>query len=166
MPRMSRTVHDDFMLTVELHCGETDASQERTVCMAPPPAAPSMQMPRTSLAWACLVLAIILPIGLALFVLRYVVESRPALQPLPPTLSLMLEGGASVMILLGIPASGLAIGLGHVTLWRAGQAPFGRRSRRVARAGLVLGYLALGVMLAGAGFTAFWLGTHRMHFVW
>src|SRR5215467_2974299 len=116
--------------------------------MTLPPVAPGMPStptPRPLLALACLALALVLPLGLALFVLRYVVASRPALQPVPPVLSLILEGGATLVILLGIPASGLAVGLGHVALGRAGMAASGQRARRIARTGLALGYLALGV---------------------
>ena len=132
--------------------------------MAPP--APGAVTSRPSLALACLVLALVLPLGLALLVLRYVVAARPELQPIPPALSLILYGGSSVVILLGIPASGFAVGLGHIALGRAGKAASGRRARRLARTGLALGYLSLGAVLAGAGFTAFWLSTHRMHLVW
>jgi Na+/proline symporter len=137
--------------------------------MAFPPAAPRTSgalTPRPLLPLACLVLALVLPLGLALFVLRYMVESRPTLQPVPPVLNLILEGGATLVILLGIPASGLAIGLGHVALGRAGKTASEQRARRMARTGLALGYLALVAVLAGAGFIAFWLGTHRIHLVW
>jgi hypothetical protein len=113
-----------------------------------------------------LVLALVLPLGLALFVLRNVVASQPALHPVPSALNLILEGGTSVVVLLGIPASGLAISLGHVALGRTGEALAGGRARRIARTGLALGYLSLGAVLAAACFTVFWLGTHRMHLVW
>lgn len=134
--------------------------------MLRPPAAPSVPTPRPSLALACLVLALVLPLGLVMFALRYVVASQPALHPVPSALNLLLEGGTSVVVLLGIPASGLAITLGHVALGRAGQAPSGRRARQIARTGLALGYASVGVALAGVCFTAFALGTHRMHLVW
>lgn len=127
------------------------------------PAAPK---PRPALAVACLSLALVLPLGLALFALRFVVDSQPALPPLPPALAVLLAGGASLLVVLGIPAAGLALGLGHVALRQVGQTPPGRRMRRIARTGLALGYLSLGVVLAGAGLTAWWLGTHRMHLVW
>src|SRR5262245_57716140 len=132
--------------------------------MTLPPGAPTSARP--SLALTCLLLALVLPLGLLLLVLRYVVALRPALQPLPPALSLILEGGANMVVLLGTPTSGLAIGLGHFAVGRAGQASSGRTARRVARTGLALGYLSLGAALAGACFTAFWLGGHRMHLVW
>jgi hypothetical protein len=134
--------------------------------MAPPRAAPGAPTPHPSLAWACLLLAFVLPLGLVLFVLRNVVAMQPALQPVPVALDLLLEGGTTVVLLLGIPATGLAIGLGHIALLRLGKAPSARRARRVARTGLVLGYLSVVVVLAAVGFTAFWLGTHRMHLVW
>lgn len=134
--------------------------------MVPPPAVPGAPTPRPSLAWACLLLAFVLPLGLVLFVLRNVVAMQPSLQPVPLALDLILEDGTTVMILLGIPAAGLAIGLGHIALERIGKAPSARRARRVARTGLVLSYLSVFVVLATVGFTAFWLGTHRMHLVW
>ena len=134
--------------------------------MAPTPTTPGAPTPRPALAWACLLLALVLPLGLVLFVLRNVVAMQPALQPVPFALDLLLEGGTTVTILLGIPASSLAIGLGHIALERVGKAPSGRMAQRVARTGLVLGYLSVVVALAAAGFTAFWLGTHRMHLVW
>jgi hypothetical protein len=113
-----------------------------------------------------LLLALVLPLGLVLFVLRNVVAMQPALHPAPVALELLLEGGTTMTILLGIPASGLAIGLGHVALERVGKAPSARRAQRVARTGLVLGYLSVVVVLAAVGFTAFRLGTHRIHLVW
>jgi hypothetical protein len=113
-----------------------------------------------------LLLAFVLPLGLVLFVLRNAVAMQPALHPVPFALDLILEGGTTVVILLGIPACGLAIGLGHFVLERVGKAPSARRARRMARAGLALGYLSIVVVLAAVGFTAFWLGTHRMHLVW
>ena len=134
--------------------------------MAHPPTAAVAPTPRPSLAWACLVCALILPLGIMLFVLRNVVAMQPALHPVPFALDLILEGGTTVVILLGIPASGLAIGLGHIALGRAGKVPSTQRARRVARTGLALGYLSIVTVLAAAGFTAFWLGTHRMHLVW
>jgi hypothetical protein len=112
------------------------------------------------------VLALVLPLGLTLFVLRNVVAMQPALHPVPSALDLILEGGTTVVILLGIPASGLAIGLGHIALGRVGNVPSARRARRVARTGLVLSYLSIVTVLATAGLTAFSLGTHRMHLVW
>src|SRR6185437_7956505 len=127
------------------------------------PAAPT---PRPSLAVGCLALALVLPLGLALFGLRFVAHSQPALPHLPTALAVLLGGGAGLLIVLGIPASGLALGLGHVALRQAGQAPSWRRLRLIARMGLALGYLSLGVALGGAGFIAWWLGTHRMHLVW
>jgi hypothetical protein len=134
--------------------------------MALPPTTPGAPTPRSSLAWACLLLALVLPLGLLLFVLRNVVAMQPAVHPLPFALDLFLEGGTTVTILLGIPASGLAIGLGHIALERVGKPPSTLRAQRVARTGLVLGYLSVVVVLAAVGFTAFWLGTHRMHLVW
>jgi hypothetical protein len=134
--------------------------------MAPLPTAPGTPTPRPALAWSCLVLAFVLPLGLALFVLRNIVAMQPALHPVPIALNLILEGGTTAIILLGIPATGLAIGLGHIALECIGKAPSARRVRRIARTGLVLGYLSVILVLAAVGFTAFWLGTHRMHLVW
>jgi hypothetical protein len=134
--------------------------------MVPAPAAPSVPTPRLSLALACLLLSLVLPLGLVMRALRYVVASQPALHPVPSALNLLLAGGTSVVILLGILASSLAIGLGHVTLGQGGKVPSGRRVRHVARTGLALGYGSLGAVLALACITAFWLGTHSMHLVW
>ena len=74
--------------------------------MAFPSAAPDAQVPRPSLAWACLLLALVLPLGLTLFVLRTVVATQPMLQPVPVALALLLENGPTVLLLLGIPALG------------------------------------------------------------
>lgn len=134
--------------------------------MTPSSTASGAPTPRSWLAWVCLVLAFVLPLGLALFVLRNVVAMQPALQPVPDAVNLILEGGTTVMIVLGIPATGMAIGLGHIALARLGKAPSARRARRVARTALALGYLSIAVVLAAVGFTAFWLGTHRMHLAW
>ncbi|HEU5439399.1 MAG TPA: hypothetical protein VFU88_08925 [Ktedonobacterales bacterium] len=134
--------------------------------MVPPPAPPSAPTPRLSLALTCLLLSPVLPLGLVMLALRYVVASQPALHPVPSALNLILEGGTSVVILLGIPASSLAIGLGHIALGQGGKVPSGRRVRYVARTGLALGYGSLGAVLALACITAFSLGTHRMHLVW
>lgn len=165
---MAGAIDDDVWFTVRLYCDETTAALERTTSMALPPVASGAPTPtpRPALAWACLLLAFVLPLGLALFVLRTIVALQPALHPIPSALNLLLEGGTTALILLGIPATGLAIGLGHTALERVREAPSGRRVRRIARTGLVLGYLSVVVVLAAVGFTAFSLGTHRMHLVW
>jgi hypothetical protein len=134
--------------------------------MASPSAAPGAQTPPPSLAWTCLLLALVLPLGLVLFVLRTVIAMQPTLQPVPVALDLILENGPIVLLLLGIPASSLAIGLGHFTLGRFREVPAGQRARRVARTGLALSYLSFIVLLAAVGFTAFSLATQRMHLVW
>lgn len=158
--------HDSIVFTVELYCDETTASSEGMTRMPHSSTAPGVPTPRSWLAWACLELACVLPLGLALFVLRNVVAMQPALHPVPSALNLILEGGATVTILFGIPACGVAIALGHIALARVGKTPSARRARWVARTGLALAYLSVVVVLAAVGFTAFWLGTNRLHLVW
>jgi hypothetical protein len=117
-------------------------------------------------ALTSLLLSLVFPLGFLLFVLRLVVESHPTLDSIPMSaLNLILHGVTDVMLVLGIPASGVAITLGHAALGRAGHAPPAQGTRRAARTGLALGYLSLLGVLVGIGFTAFWLATHHLHLV-
>jgi hypothetical protein len=114
-----------------------------------------------------LLLSFIFPFGYNLFILRYVVESHYELQPiLVPTVNLLLNGVASVALVLGIPAFSAAIVLGHVALGQVKDAPLGQGARRMARVSLVLGYSSLIVLFATIGFMVLWLSTHQMHLVW
>ncbi len=111
-----------------------------------------------------LLLSLIFPLGFLLFVLRLVAESHPTFTSIP-ALNLILYGVTDVVLVLGIPASGVAIALGHGALGQASNAPQAQRTRRTARTGLMLGYFSLLAVLIGVIFTAVWLGTHSMQLV-
>jgi hypothetical protein len=117
------------------------------------------------MALTSLLLALIFPLGFLFFVLRFVVGSHPTLESIP-ALNLILYGVTDVALVLGIPASGVAIALGHGALGRASYAPLAQGTRRAARAGMALGHLSLLGLLVGIGVTAIWLRTHPMHLVW
>jgi len=127
----------------------------------------SASAPRSYLALTGLLLSLLFPFGYILFILRYVVESHCVLQPiLVPAVNLLLNGVASVALVLGIPAFSVAIMLGHVVLGKVKDAPLGQWSRRMARVSLLLGYSSLVALLATIGFMVLWLSTHQMHLVW
>jgi hypothetical protein len=127
----------------------------------------SASAPRSYLALTGLLLSLLFPFGYILFILRYVVESHYELQPiLVLAVNLLLNGVASVALVLGIPAFSAAIGLEHVALGQVKDAPLGQGVRRMARVSLVLGYASLVALLATIGFTVIWLSTHQMHLVW
>jgi hypothetical protein len=137
--------------------------------MALPSSRPSASAsaPHSYLALIGLLLSLLFPIGYILFILRYVIESHYELQPnLVPAVNVLLNGVATLALVLGIPAFSFAIMLGHVVLGQVKDASLGQRARRMARVSLLLGYSSLIALLATIGFMVLWLSTHQMHLVW
>lgn len=134
-----------------------------TSTLGDPPPPP----PRTGLALTSLLLSLVFPLGFTLFVFRLIVDSHPALHTVSdPGLNLILNGGATALLALGLPAFSVAIGLGHIALQRTGNAQSAQGARRMARTALALGYLSLLTILGGSAFTVYWLSAHPMHLVW
>lgn len=118
---------------------------------------PQLPARRNGLAFVSVLLCLVFPFGVVCELLGGGVIARNLVTY--TGLWSVLGGG---LVLVGLPATILAVVVGHVALRRANRRPFQMPLRGVARTGLVLGYSLLLAYIGLAGLVL-WVAVHGIH---